>query len=90
MFFDKYQLDIASCTDDNIHHTSGSDLYIVLSKLENCANSLFVWFKGNHMQPNGDHCVESIRIRNYSGPYFPAFGLNTERFSPNAGKYGPE
>ena len=27
-----------------------------------------------------------------SGPYFPAFGLNTERyvFSPNAGKYGPE
>ena len=38
----------------------------------------------------------------FSGPYFPAFGLNTERyavrrdteylsvFSPNAGKYGPE
>ena len=32
-----------------------------------------------------------------SGPYFPAFGLNTERydkylcvFNPNAGKYGPE
>ena len=28
-----------------------------------------------------------------SGPYFPAFGLNTEKygvFSPNAGKYGPE
>ena len=27
-----------------------------------------------------------------SGPYFPAFGLNTERsvFSPNAGKYEPE
>ena len=34
-----------------------------------------------------------------SGPYFPAFGLNTERyevskylsvFSPNVGKYGPE
>ena len=27
------------------------------------------------------------------GPYFPAFGLNTERysvFSPNAGIYGPE
>ena len=26
-----------------------------------------------------------------SGLYFPAFGLNTERyvFSPNAGKYGP-
>ena len=28
----------------------------------------------------------------FSGPYFPAFGLNMERygvFSPNAGKYGP-
>ena len=25
-------------------------------------------------------------------PYFPAFGLNTERYevSPNTGKYGPE
>ena len=29
----------------------------------------------------------------FSGPYFPAFGLNTERysvFSPSAWKYGPE
>ena len=31
----------------------------------------------------------------FSGPYFPAFGLDTERyfasvFRPNAGKYGPE
>ena len=28
----------------------------------------------------------------FSGPYFPAVGLNTERYetlSPNAGKYGP-
>ena len=26
----------------------------------------------------------------FSGPYFPAFGLNTERYvSPNTGKYGP-
>ena len=24
------------------------------------------------------HCVKSVRIRSYSGPYFPAFGLNTE------------
>ena len=29
------------------------------------------------------HCVKSIRIRSFSGPYFSAFGLNT-------GKYGPE
>ena len=29
------------------------------------------------------HCVKSVKIRSYSGPYFPAF-------SPNVGKYGPE
>ena len=25
--------------------------------------------------------VKSVRIRSYSGPYFPAFGLNTDRYS---------
>ena len=29
------------------------------------------------------HCVKSVRIRNYSGPYLSVFSLN-------AGKYGPE
>ena len=29
------------------------------------------------------HCVKSVRIRSFSGPYFPVF-------TPNAGKYGPE
>ena len=32
------------------------------------------------------HCVKSVRIWSYSGPHFPAFGLNTERYCPNAGK----
>ena len=42
------------------------------------------------------HCVKSVRIRSFSDPYFPAFGLNTGRseylsvFSPNAGKHKPE
>ena len=27
------------------------------------------------------HCVKSVRIRSFSGPYFPAFELNTERHS---------
>ena len=31
------------------------------------------------------HCVKSVRIRSYCGPYFPAFGLNTEQ---NNSKYG--
>ena len=26
------------------------------------------------------HCVKSVRIRSFSGSYFPAFGLNTERY----------
>ena len=40
--------------------------------------------------------MKSVCIRSFSGPYFPAFGLNTERyeylsiFRPNAGKYKPE
>ena len=25
------------------------------------------------------HCVKSVRIRSYSGPYFPTFGLNTDQ-----------
>ena len=34
------------------------------------------------------HCVKSVQIRSFSGPYFPVFGVNTERysvFSTNAG-----
>ena len=27
-----------------------------------------------------NRCVKSARIRSYSGPDFPAFGLNTERY----------
>ena len=26
------------------------------------------------------HCVKNVDIRSYSGPYFPAFGLNMERY----------
>ena len=25
-------------------------------------------------------CVKIVRIRSFSGPYFPAFGLNTEKY----------
>ena len=28
----------------------------------------------------GEHNVKNVRIRSYSGPHFPTFGLNTERF----------
>ena len=33
------------------------------------------------------HCVKSVGIQSYSGPLFPAFGLNTEIWT---GKCGPE
>ena len=39
----------------------------------------------------GTHYVKSVRIRSYSGPYFLAFGLNTERYSVSfriQSKYG--
>ena len=26
------------------------------------------------------HCVKGVRIRSYSAPHFPVFGLNTERY----------
>ena len=29
---------------------------------------------------NTCHCAKSVRIQNYIGPYFPAFGLNTETY----------
>ena len=35
------------------------------------------------MNPTGQalqHCVKSVRIRSFSGPYFPAFRLNTESY----------
>ena len=31
------------------------------------------------------HCVSSIRIRSFSGPYFQAFKLNTERYGVSLG-----
>ena len=29
------------------------------------------------------HCVKGVRIRSFSGPYFPAFKLNPERLESN-------
>ena len=27
----------------------------------------------------GEHCIKGVRIRSFSGPYFPAFGLTTDQ-----------
>ena len=33
------------------------------------------------------HCMKSVRIRNYSGPSFPAFGLNTDQSNSEYGHF---
>ena len=47
---------------------------IILSNLRKTTktSSLFLLFESSH-------CVKRVRIRSYSGLYFPAFRLNTER-----------
>ena len=31
----------------------------------------------------GMHCVKSVQIRNFSGPYFPVFSPNTRKYRPD-------
>ena len=56
-----------------------------------CCEKIVLW-KSNTFKKvvalKKQHCVKTVRIRSYSDPDFPEFGLNTERLSPNAGKYG--
>ena len=33
------------------------------------------------------HWVKSVRIRSYSGPYFPAFGLSTDQNNSESGRF---
>ena len=39
------------------------------------------WRQTNFRNDLSENCRKSVRIMSYSGPYFPAFGLNTERYS---------
>ena len=39
------------------------------------------------LNEHGIHWLKSARNRSYSGPHFPAFGLNIQS---ECGKYGPE
>ena len=60
-------------------------------------------YEGKRLYPGiifllrNSHCVKSVCIRSFSGPYFPTFGLNTERYGCGVSlriqseeKYGPE
>ena len=44
-------------------------------------NDMMTLVKDFKMSTN---CVKSVRIRSFPGPYFPAFGLNTERYGVHA------
>ena len=49
---------------------------------------LIIWERfhdGQHLKQKKKANTGSIRIWSYSGPYFPAFGLNTERYSVSLG-----
>ena len=55
-------------------------------KLEKLDTGCMVWAlrlwtseRLNSGNLNSVSLLKSVRIRSYSGPYFPAFGLNTER-----------
>ena len=58
--------------DNSIVKTSSVLWHLTWAYLENC--QIF-------------HSVKIVHIWSFSGPHFPGFGLNTERYST---KYGPE
>ena len=43
-------------------------------------------FLGQPQNAN-DHCVKSVRIWSFSGPYVPAFGLNTDQKNSEYGHF---
>ena len=53
-----------------------SEKFSFSKSLGYCRGNYFTESKLHHM-----HCMKSVRSRSFSGPYFPAFGLNTERYS---------
>ena len=57
----------------NFMKASDTDLFLCISRY--FSEKLF--FEILSRRP---HCAKSVRIRSYSGSYFPAFGLNTERY----------
>ena len=53
------------------------DLMYVLDKLAELEDRS----RRNNLRIDGiKHCVKSVRILSYSGPYFPAFGLNNSEY----------
>ena len=50
--------------------------------VEPCHNNIFNIHASKILDVDRKHSLrKSVPIRSYSGPYFPAFGINTERYS---------
>ena len=100
----KLQFEIPVCRNADIRYQRKVNYCIIVWTLI-CTDDLnklvFAHLNMNSIRNNFEflstqHYVKSVRIRSYSGPYFPAFGLNTgdkgylSLFSLNARKHGPE
>ena len=62
--------DCANCceaTHEMFHDVFNEDSDSLYDDMNDCLHTL--------------HCAKSVRIWNFSGLYFPAFGLNTEKYS---------
>ena len=72
MFYFLEDVDIAHYADDSTPYCGNKNAQFFLSNLEQPSTILFEWLN--------NHCVKSARIRSFPGPYFSAFGVNTERY----------
>ena len=61
------------------------NMIIIHYTIEKIISNLLAFCFVKSVAYNHYHCVKSVRIRSYSGPDFPAFGLKTDQ---NNSKYG--
>ena len=53
--------------------------YIGLKRYTESAKMFFETLRDTNLA-NNKHCIKSVRIRSFSSPHFPPFGLDTERY----------
>ena len=63
-----YYIDLRVFTINSISHVCKKETKV-------CRN-----FESCYCQLRHYHCMKSVGIRSFFGPYFPDFGLNTERY----------
>ena len=60
------------------------NMIIIHYTIEKIISNLLAFCFVKSVAYNHYHCVKSVRIRSYSGPDFPAFGLKTDQNTLNA------